>query len=50
MRYPSWRIPAYGAEQQPLVMVLGNLLANNKSRWLHMRRGTAGEDTSAQAA
>ena len=40
-RYVFQRIPAYGPEQQSLVMLLGSLLDNSKSRWIHQRRQQA---------
>lgn len=37
-RYVFHRLPAYGEQQQTLVMLLGSLLDNSKSRWHHRRR------------
>ena len=40
-RYAFQRIPAYGHEQQALVVLLGSFLDNSKSRYLHQRRQRA---------
>ena len=45
-RYVFQRIPAYGPEQQTLVMLLGSLLDNSKSRWIHQRRQQAEQQAS----
>jgi hypothetical protein len=37
-RYVFGRIPAYGHDQQSLVMLLGSFLENSKGRFLHQRR------------
>jgi len=37
-RYTWGRLPAYGEQQQSLLMLLGSLLDNSKSRWHHRRR------------
>lgn len=36
-RYPWERIPAYGDDKQSLIMLLGSLLENTKSRWHYQR-------------
>jgi len=36
-RYTWERIPAYGNDQQSLIMLLGSLLENSKSRWHYQR-------------
>lgn len=36
-RYTWKRIPAYGDDQQSLIMLLGSLLENSKSRWHYQR-------------
>ena len=45
-RYVFQRIPAYGPEQQTLLMLLGSLLDNSKSRWMHQRRQQAQQDAA----